>query len=76
MAVTPELDAFLASMEYPATKDDLLREAERDGVNPSDLARLEHLPEQSFSARWHIRYHLAHRALADVTAASRALATA
>lgn len=76
MAVSPELEAFLANMEYPATKDYLLREASRDGLNPSDRARLEHLPEQSFSARWHIRYHLAHRALADITAASRSLATA
>ncbi|MFB7250037.1 DUF2795 domain-containing protein [Microbacterium sp. NPDC056234] len=76
MAVSPALDAFLANMEYPATKDDLLREAARDGLDPHDRARLEHLPGQSFSAGWHIRYHLAHRALADVTAASRALATA
>lgn len=75
MAVSPALDTFLANMEYPATKDDLLREADRDGLDPRERARLEHLPEQSFSARWHIRYHLAHRALADVTAASRALAT-
>ncbi|MGF6822209.1 hypothetical protein M2317_001113 [Microbacterium sp. ZKA21] len=76
MAVSPALDAFLRNMEYPATKDDLLREAARERLNPSDLARLEHLPEQSFSAGWHIRYHLAHRALADITAASRSLASA
>ncbi|WP_243229606.1 DUF2795 domain-containing protein [Microbacterium sp. CIAB417] len=60
MAVSPALDAFLANMEYPATKDDLLREAARDGLSPSDRAVLDTLPDQSFSARWHIRYRLAH----------------
>lgn len=65
MAISATLDRFLASMEYPATKDDLLREAARDGLSAADRAALEALPEQSFSARWHIRYHLAHRKVAD-----------
>ncbi|UYO97604.1 DUF2795 domain-containing protein [Microbacterium sp. M28] len=68
MAVSPALDTFLKNMEYPATKDDLLREAVREGLDPRDRAVLDDLPEQSFSARWHIRYHVAQRALADATA--------
>lgn len=63
MPLSPSLDAFLKSMEYPATKDDLLREARHDGLDAADLSALELLPEQSFSARWHIRYRLAHTAL-------------
>lgn len=65
MTITPTLDAFLASMEYPATRDDLLREAARDGLPASDCAVLEALPDRSFGARWHIKYHLAQGTLAD-----------
>lgn len=64
MHFSPSLDRFLADMEYPATKDDLLREAARDGLDPEDRAVLASLPAQSFSARWHIRYRLARQALA------------
>ena len=59
------LDRFLGGMEYPATRDDLLREAARDGLGSDDRAVLARLPEQSFSAAWHIRYHLARHALAE-----------
>lgn len=59
------LDRFLATMEYPATRDDLLREAARDGLDADDTAALAALPENSYSAAWHIRYRLARRALAD-----------
>jgi len=31
--IPPTLGRFLADMEYPATKDDLLREARRDGLS-------------------------------------------
>ncbi|WP_309103885.1 DUF2795 domain-containing protein [Microbacterium sp.] len=65
MPISPSLDSFLAGMEYPATKDDLLREAARDGLSAGDRSRLETLPDQSFGARWIIRYHLAQNALAD-----------
>jgi len=68
MTLSTALDAFLADMEYPATRDDLLRESARDNLDASDRAVLAALPDQSFSARWHIRYHLAHRALADAVA--------
>ena len=65
MTIPASLDAFLTDMEYPATKDDLLREAVRDGLSASDRALLEELPDQSFGARWHIRYFLARTTLAD-----------
>lgn len=65
MAISPTLDTFLAGMEYPATRDDLLREAARDGLPADDRRLLEALPDQSFGARWHIRYHFAQGALAD-----------
>lgn len=74
MPLSPALDAFLKNMEYPATKDDLLREAVRDGLDSADRSALELLPEQSFSARWHIRYHLAHQRVAG--GADRALVSA
>lgn len=65
MTPSTALDRFLANMEYPATRDDLLREARREGVAPDDRDLLSTLPEQSFSAAWHIRYHLTRAALAD-----------
>ena len=65
MTIPASLDAFLADMEYPATKDDLLREAAREGLSASDRALLGDLPDQSFGARWHIRYFLARATLAD-----------
>lgn len=33
MSPSPALRRFLAEMEFPATKDDLLREAVRDGLD-------------------------------------------
>lgn len=73
MALTPALDRFLAGMEYPATRDDLLREAAREGLDADDRAVLRALPEQSYSAAWHIRYRVARAALADaLTPAPRA----
>ncbi|ALX65688.1 DUF2795 domain-containing protein [Microbacterium sp. XT11] len=68
MPHSPALDRFLAGMEYPATRDDLLREAAREGLGADDRALLEALPDQSYSAAWHIRYRLARRALADAFA--------
>lgn len=65
MTLSPTLDCFLAGMEYPATRDDLLREAAREGLAAEDRAILHDLPEQSYSAAWHIRYRVARNALAD-----------
>lgn len=74
MRITPEMSRFLFDMEYPATKDDLLREAVRDGLDPADIALLDELPEQSYSAAWHIRYRLGTGALSDaVTSVEPAL---
>jgi len=68
MSLSPELDRFLLQMEYPATRDDLLREARRDGLHGEDLAQLADLPDQSFSAAWRIRYRIARGPLADAFA--------
>ncbi len=59
MAPSPTLDRFLAGMEYPATRDDLLREAARDGLPPSDVRALAALADQSYGARWMVRRALA-----------------
>ncbi|WP_314649903.1 DUF2795 domain-containing protein [uncultured Microbacterium sp.] len=76
MSPSPALDRFLRSMEYPATRDDLLREAARDGLDPDDRALLAALPEQSYSAAWSIRYRLARRSLADAFAPSAGMPAA
>jgi hypothetical protein len=75
MPLSPALDRFLAGMEYPATRDDLLREATRDGLGDDERALLLELPEQNYSAAWHIRYRLARRSLADAFAARTTPAT-
>lgn len=76
MPISPALDRFLATMEYPATKDDLLREAARDGLAADDIAVLAELPEQSYSAAWNIRYRMARRSrMAGTTFVSRVAAT-
>ncbi|WP_091227350.1 DUF2795 domain-containing protein [Microbacterium sp. 3J1] len=71
MGISPALDRFLSAMEYPATRDDLLREASRDGLDADDRATLQELPDQSFSAAWLIRYRLARHRLADAFTAAR-----
>lgn len=68
MPTSPALDRFLTAMEYPATREDLLREATRDGLSAADRAALAELPEQNYSAAWSIRYRLARRSLANATA--------
>lgn len=45
---------FLAGMEYPATKDDLMREAIRTRLPWSDLQRLEALPDRSYQGGWQV----------------------
>ncbi|WP_223627268.1 DUF2795 domain-containing protein [Microbacterium sp. EST19A] len=70
MALPASLDRFLAEMEYPATRDDLLREATRDGLPADDRALLQDLPEQNYSAAWHLRLKLASLSLSDSLAPS------
>ncbi|MFS0894256.1 DUF2795 domain-containing protein [Microbacterium sp. 179-I 3D3 NHS] len=74
MPLSTSLDRFLAGMEYPATRDDLLREALRDGLGIDDRAMLADLPDQSFSAAWHIRARLARRALEEALAPASVVA--
>ncbi len=68
MPLSPSLDRFLRDMEYPATRDDLEREAVRDGLDVEDRLLLSGLPDQSYGAAWQVRYRLARRALADAFA--------
>ncbi|MFJ4036616.1 DUF2795 domain-containing protein [Microbacterium sp. NPDC090007] len=42
------MDAFLRTMEYPCTKDDLLREAERAGLAAPTVQRLSALQDRHF----------------------------
>ncbi|WP_313479786.1 DUF2795 domain-containing protein [Microbacterium sp.] len=54
MSPSPDLRRFLTEMEFPATKDDLVREAIRDGLDRDDIAAIEQLRGYSYSARWQI----------------------
>lgn len=54
MSPSPALSRFLAEMEFPATKDDLLREAARDGLDRDDVLALEQVGAYTFSSRWQI----------------------
>jgi hypothetical protein len=58
MTLSAALDRFLTHMEYPATKDDFLREAAREGLDSSDRAQLHELPEQNYNAAWPLRLRL------------------
>ncbi|WP_336644353.1 DUF2795 domain-containing protein [Microbacterium sp. USHLN186] len=54
MSLSASLERFLADMEYPATGDDLAREAAREGLDPRDRLLLAQLGSHSYSARWQI----------------------
>jgi len=58
-AASSRLEHFLTEMEYPATKDDLLREASRDGLTAEDVAALRALPDDGYDARRSVRDALA-----------------
>lgn len=58
---TTGLEHFLAEMEFPATRDDLVREASRDGLDFEDLAALRALPDGTYDARCRVRHALATR---------------
>ncbi|MBM3715839.1 MAG: DUF2795 domain-containing protein [Actinobacteria bacterium] len=49
------MDAFLRTMEYPCTKDDLLREAEREGLTGRALALLRDLQDRAFHGALDVR---------------------
>ncbi|MFC7789417.1 DUF2795 domain-containing protein [Microbacterium sp. MAHUQ-60] len=52
---TSDLEHFLAAMEYPATRDDLVREAVRDGLAFEDVRALRALPDGTYDARCRVR---------------------
>lgn len=54
MSPSTTLHRFLTGMEYPATKDDLIREATRDGLDADDLDALHALPQASYAACYHV----------------------
>ncbi|MGN8027491.1 hypothetical protein [Microbacterium sp. 22242] len=72
MVLPSTLDRFLAAMEYPASKDDLRREAVHDGLSLADRDLLDLLPDRSYNARWHVRHALSRvgNAFERVTAAA------
>ncbi len=49
------MDAFLRTMEYPCTKDDLLREAQRAGLAERALAGLRDLQDRAFHGALDVR---------------------
>ncbi|MGX1933788.1 DUF2795 domain-containing protein [Microbacterium resistens] len=55
MMLSPSLNRFLAEMEYPAEKDDLVREARREDLPMTDLLVVQGLPERSYDSWWQIR---------------------
>ncbi|BDZ40455.1 DUF2795 domain-containing protein [Microbacterium suwonense] len=57
-AITPMLNAFLLGMEYPATDDDLLREARRDGLGADELAMIGSLPPLTYDSAWEVERNL------------------
>lgn len=59
MTPISRLERFLVEMEYPATKDDLLREAFRDGLDAADIAMLRALPNGGYDAGRRVRDALA-----------------
>ncbi|GAA2885053.1 DUF2795 domain-containing protein [Microbacterium esteraromaticum] len=58
MSLSMSLQRFLAGMEFPATKDDLVREAMRDGLDSDDIRMLMQLDHDSYDARWQVRLSL------------------
>lgn len=52
-------DRFLRDMEYPATRDDLVREGATEGLSWSALRRLSDLPERSYASAHDVRTEMA-----------------
>ncbi|MEV7619736.1 DUF2795 domain-containing protein [Microbacterium sp. NPDC089321] len=69
MSLSTSLQRFLAGMEFPATRDDLVREAVRDGLDSDDIRMLMQLDHDSYDARWQVRLALASPADAALVAA-------
>ena len=58
MMISTEMTEFLNSMEYPAHRDDLVREAARDGLQYSDRARLAELTPRSYHGKFDVLLEL------------------
>jgi hypothetical protein len=51
MAVNPiQIQKFLKGVDYPASKNDLLKNAEREGADEDARATLERLPDQEYES--------------------------
>ena len=51
MAVNPiQIQKFLKGVDYPASKNDLLKNAEREGADEDARATLERLPDQEYDS--------------------------
>jgi hypothetical protein len=55
---TSGLERFLTAMEFPATRDDLVREASRDGLGLEVLTALRALPDSTYDARRRVLHAL------------------
>ncbi|BCJ56655.1 DUF2795 domain-containing protein [Micromonospora endophytica] len=49
MASYPEVLKYLSNLDYPAGKDDVVREAEREGAPPDVLRALRALPPVDYA---------------------------
>jgi hypothetical protein len=58
MMISTEMSQFLSSMDYPAHRHDLVREATRDGLNVTDLARLAEVTPRSYSGKLDVMLEL------------------
>jgi hypothetical protein len=65
----PTFAELLSEIDYPATRDDLVRLAKRGHAERGTVARLQVLPNRSFNGAWDVRYALeGHGHLAEVSA--------
>jgi hypothetical protein len=65
--ITDELKQVLVAMEYPATRDDLIREAVRTRCDLSTVRFLKALPSRGYQGVADVRRALEHTQLADVS---------
>jgi hypothetical protein len=54
MSISMELNSLLKTMDYPAYKSDLVREAIRDRINQAELTRLQNMMPRSYSGRYDV----------------------
>jgi len=54
----PTLAELLSEIDYPATRDDLLRLARRGHADLGTVGSLQSLPNRSFNGAWDVRFAL------------------